>query len=151
MSLPAPSGAGERRIMIYEAFLSIFINHHRGHKKAIRRWLLKLMTGSDRCNREYISRAWTDGYLILNDGKGKGYYLYDPKTDMRNLTVYLAKELKRKQSLEEKLHIGFLELGRGMHGTNLLGSGGTAGEGKGQNGKARRKSTYIHTKGNGTV
>ena len=137
--------------MVYQSFINLFVNAYKGNENPIKRWALKLLVGSDRDARDYIAQAWRDNCLILNDGKGKGYYLYNPETDRRNLTIYLAKELKRKQSIEEKLEIGYRELGKGIYGAKLLGSGRTEGERETEGGENKRKDACIHSKKNSRV
>lgn len=73
-----------------------------GHENAISRERLCYRTGlSDRDVRRAIGELNEYGSVILN--RGKGYFQYDPETDLYYLRNYLAVEQGRVRTLNRKL------------------------------------------------
>lgn len=100
--------------MKYEEFIIFFNNHHKGHRHTITRRELAMHTRlNDRDNRAYIEQAWRDGYFIINNNDGWGYFLVDfnDPADVGMFIKYISVEERRKKTIEEKLSIGYKQLG----------------------------------------
>lgn len=86
-----------------------------GHEHAVSREYLVSITGtSDREIRQAISKSKE---LIINDGKG--YFIYDPETDVNELRHYALKEVSRSKSQKEKVDEIFRKAGE-INGASLI-------------------------------
>ena len=96
----------------YEEFAAYMVNYHTGRKNGIKRVDLVQRFGRDRVNRNTFLQMWKDGYFVINDMRGDGYYIpdFNDPEDIRRFGRYMEVRGGAVETEAEKLKFGNLKL-----------------------------------------